>query len=469
MTTRRNPRFAFVATLILLAASGVCVTFLILRMSRANRRIARNDDVQLTLADMESCVIRAGYARIGYLAAGDAQDESELRSANALLEDRLRHLEALQASPDNAGPFQRLKLLSTTYISLTNEMLRQMHSGAAVNSAVVRELELETPELGNRIREMRASEQIVLLQRRSAFSGLFSAMLGILAAVFAASLGLLWWHYRRLTLELNERLLAEQRALATQETLRNLSGRLLRLQDEERRRFSRELHDSLGQYLAVVKMNLDSFARTHPPDPQISDALTYLEQCITETRTISHLLHPPLLDEVGFASAARWYVDGFAKRSGLQVTTDIPSNLERIPRATELALFRVLQEGLTNIHRHSKSMRADVTLRRLDDQAVLRIRDYGKGIPLDVLQRFLATGSHSGVGLAGMRERVREQGGQFDIQSDANGTVVTATLPCRAEPGDPESGVADISEETTVPPATGSAPSPQAAESDLCH
>src|SRR5579883_2345538 len=160
MTTRRNPRFAFVATLILLAASGVCVTVLILRMSRANRRIARNDDVQLTLADLESCVIRAGYARIGYLAAGDAQDESELRSANALLEDRLRHLEALQASPENAQPFQKLKLLSTTYISLTNEMLRQMHSGAAVNAAIVRELEMETSELGNRVREMRAREQI---------------------------------------------------------------------------------------------------------------------------------------------------------------------------------------------------------------------------------------------------------------------------------------------------------------------
>lgn len=466
MTRRRNPRFALVATLILLAASGVCVTVLILRMSRASQRIAYNDDLQLTLADMESCVVRAGYARIGYLAAGDAQDESELRSATTLLKDRLKHLELLQAGPENAEQFQKLKLLSTAYINLTNEMLRQMHTGVGASPETVRRLELGTRELESRVREMRAHEQIVLAQRRSAFSGLFSAMLVILAAVFAASLVLLWWHYRRLTLELNERLLAEQRALATQETLRNLSGRRLRLQDEERRRFSRELHDSLGQYLAVVKMNLDSFARTHPPDPQISDAVTYLEQCITETRTISHLLHPPLLDEVGFASAARWYVDGFAKRSGLQVTIDIPQNLERIPRTTELALFRVLQEGLTNIHRHSKSTRADVTLRRLDGQAVLRIRDYGKGIPADTLQRFLTTGSHSGVGLAGMRERVREQGGQFEIQSDASGTVVTATLPCRADLDDPESGAADLSEATILPAAGDSDPSPQAAQSD---
>ena len=436
MTPRRNPRLAFLATLIVLAASGVCVTILIVRMSHTNRRIAHNNEVQLVLADIESSVARSGYARVGFLASGDADDEAELRSANDLLRQRLDRLERLQSVPDATDSFQHFKLLATQYVSQIDDMMRVLQSGAAVSPETIHQLESGTFELETRVRQMRAGEEMALVRRTSALSGLFSAMLVFLAFIFAASLAMLWWHYRRLTLELNERLLAERRAVATQETLRNLSGRLLRIQDEERRRFSRELHDSLGQYLAVVKMNLDSFARTHASDPLLNDAVTYLEQSITETRTISHLLHPPLLDEVGFASAARWYVDGFAKRSGLQVNTDIPSNLERISRTTELALFRVLQEGLTNIHRHSKSARADVTLRRLDGQLVLRIRDYGEGIPPDVLQRFLTTGSPSGVGLAGMRERVREQGGQFEIQSDPTGTTVTVTLPCRPEAED---------------------------------
>ena len=228
---------------------------------------------------------------------------------------------------------------------------------------------------------------------------------------------------------LNAELRAREQAEAS---LRTLSVRLLELQDQERRKFSRELHDSLGQYLVGAKMNLAMLGKSLPDNAMIAECLKLLDQAMTETRTISHLLHPPLLDETGFASAAKWYVEGFAKRSGIPTGLEMPEDLGRLPSTLELALFRVLQESLTNVHRHSKSKKADVSLRLSEDKVVLRVRDYGKGIPGDVLDRFRRNSAHGGVGLAGMRERIHELGGQLEMDSDSKGTQVVATLP-RAE------------------------------------
>ena len=211
--------------------------------------------------------------------------------------------------------------------------------------------------------------------------------------------------------------------------MRTLSVRLLELQDQERRKFSRELHDSLGQYLVGVKMNLAMLGESVPANALVAECLKLLDQAMTETRTISHLMHPPLLDETGFGSAAKWYVEGFAKRSGIQTGLDMPEDLGRLPSSLELALFRVLQESLTNVHRHSKSKKADVSLRLSEDKVVLRVREYGKGIPADVLDRFRRNSAHGGVGLAGMRERIHELGGQLEMDSDSRGTQVVATLP----------------------------------------
>jgi two-component system, NarL family, sensor kinase len=232
----------------------------------------------------------------------------------------------------------------------------------------------------------------------------------------------LWIHFRLLTSELAQRERAEENS-------RRLSVRVLQLQDEERRKFSRELHDSLGQLLALAKMHTSVLLEKNPQDQLLAEIDKLLTESVTETRTISHLLHPPLLDEVGLASAARWYAEGFAQRSGIELATDIPDEEGRLPRPAELVLFRVLQEALTNIHRHSKSLRAEVSLHSTRSSAILRIRDYGKGIPREMLTNFLKTGTNVGVGLAGMRERVREQGGRFDIQSDKAGTTITVTIP----------------------------------------
>ena len=209
--------------------------------------------------------------------------------------------------------------------------------------------------------------------------------------------------------------------------LRHLSAHLMRVQDEEHRRVARELHDSLGQYLASVKMNLDSLGSSDTSNKAeaLSAALESVEQSIVETRTLSCLLHPPMLDEVGFASAARWYADEFAKRSGMEV----PSSPNRLPDLIEMTLFRILQESLTNVHRHSGSSSVEIQLKASKNQAVLTVRDFGRGMPAEFLQGLQERGAHFGVGLSGMRERVSDLDGQLEIQSGKHGTAIVATIP----------------------------------------
>lgn len=207
--------------------------------------------------------------------------------------------------------------------------------------------------------------------------------------------------------------------------LRHLSAKLMRLQDEEHRRIARNLHDSLGQYLANVKMNLDTLNRSDVPnkDEVLSAALESVERSIAETRTLSCLLHPPLLDEVGFASATRWYTDEFAKRSGIKVKLDLPEEVDRLPELARIALFRILQESLTNVHRHSGSSEVEIHLKAHEHQVVFTVRDFGHGMPAGLIQGSQTNGSHFGVGLNGMRERVNDLGGKFEIQSDGKGTA----------------------------------------------
>ena len=219
---------------------------------------------------------------------------------------------------------------------------------------------------------------------------------------------------------------------------RQLSAKLLRLQDEERRRIARDLHDSLGQYLASIKMNLDSLSRSAEPNQArlLSAALKATEQSIAETRTLSCLLHPPLLDEVGFASAALWFTAEFAKRSGINVKLKLPEANDRLPEETEIALFRILQESLTNVHRHSGSPSVEISLAVAEDRAVLNVRDFGRGMPAELKQRSTLSTSHVGVGLSGMRERVTDLGGSFVVESNSQGTTIIVDLPLNAQPSD---------------------------------
>ncbi len=216
--------------------------------------------------------------------------------------------------------------------------------------------------------------------------------------------------------------------------LRELSARLLRLQDEERRRIARDLHDSTGQTLTALKLTANSLENIMkgavvPGAPNLLNDLNALaDHALQEIRTISHLLHPPLLDEVGFASAARWYVDGFSNRSGITATLSL-SATPALSKEAELVFFRVLQESLTNVLRHSGSKAVEVCLSCDSDTAFLSIKDSGRGIPSEKLNVFHETGAGVGVGLGGMKQRVRELGGHLKVESNESGTSVTATLP----------------------------------------
>jgi len=219
-----------------------------------------------------------------------------------------------------------------------------------------------------------------------------------------------------------------------EEALRKLSGRLLNIQDQERRRIARELHDSLGQYLAGMKIAIDMLSsRSHENDPLLIECADILQKAITETRTLSHLLHPPLLDEAGFASAASWFVTGFSQRSGISVSIDVPPDLQRLPEAIEIALFRVLQESLTNVHRHSRARSAEISVETDAEQVTIEIRDSGRGVPPEVLRQIDGEGTKLGVGLAGMRERIHELGGIFEVTSSGLGTTVRASVPLNME------------------------------------
>ena len=222
----------------------------------------------------------------------------------------------------------------------------------------------------------------------------------------------------------------EQRTAA----LRKLSTRVLTLQDAERRRIARELHDSLGQYLVGLKLNLDMLKQS-PEQPALwSQAQELMDQCVMEVRTLSYLLHPPMIDDVGLASAARWFVDGMAQRSGIRVTLDAPRDLARLPSDVELVLFRVLQEALTNVHRHSGASSANVLIRQEAKQVVLEVRDNGCGISQDLLNHFEQTGAGMGVGLSGMRERVRELRGRMKVEAGSQGTSLRVTIPLASDP-----------------------------------
>jgi PAS domain S-box-containing protein len=248
--------------------------------------------------------------------------------------------------------------------------------------------------------------------------------------------------FAKVTRDFTERMKAQQqlqesqrRLRESEESLRQLSLRLLRAQDEERRRIARDLHDTLGQILTVLKMKLDSLSSTvvaanSDDAKQLALAGQLTEEAVKEVRTISYLLYPPMLEELGLKSAIAWYLDGFAQRSGIKTSFTAASGFPRLAGDVELALFRVLQESLTNVHRHSGSAVADVELSLNDETAVLQVRDHGEGMRNGDLEQSLQdwTGAF-GVGLRGMSERLREVGGKIELKSTPHGTTVRATVP----------------------------------------
>jgi signal transduction histidine kinase len=227
------------------------------------------------------------------------------------------------------------------------------------------------------------------------------------------------------------RVFAELRRKTQQ--LELLNARITTLRDEERRHIARELHDSVGQLLAAISMNsvfleAESHKLSSDAIKRLSENAAMVAEASKQIRTISYLLHPPLLDEAGLASALRWYVEGFSERSKIDATLEIPSEFAGLSKEMELSIFRVVQECLTNIHRHAGSPTAGIRI--VQDDACLRveIEDAGKGIPPEK-EPALGSSANTGVGIRGMRERLRQSGGTLQIQSSGQGTRITAILP----------------------------------------
>lgn len=221
-----------------------------------------------------------------------------------------------------------------------------------------------------------------------------------------------------------------------EEELRKLSIRLMTLQDQERRRIARELHDSEGQNLSLLLMSLSKLKRSvanldADAHVLLTESIEVANECLRDIRTLSYLLHPPLLDEFGLISALQWYVEGFSERSGIAVNLELPAALNRLPAEMETSLFRLVQEGLTNIHRHSGSRTAEIALACEGNELRLKIEDHGKG--MDAAKISGGNGSKApGVGIASMRERVRDLGGNLHIASDHTRTQIHVTLPLPA-------------------------------------
>jgi two-component system, NarL family, sensor kinase len=234
---------------------------------------------------------------------------------------------------------------------------------------------------------------------------------------------------------LSESLETQVRARTSQ--LRELSWKLLRAQDEERRHLARELHDSAGQSLTALGMNLASILhRVQAKVPEVVALIERtketLQELTREIRTTSYLLHPPLLDENGLPAALSWYVRGLSERSGLDVTLDVSEGFDRLPRDMELVVFRLVQECLTNVHRHSGSQSASIEIREDGAEVSVRVRDQGKGIPPERLAEIQA--GTSGVGIRGMKERLSQFDGVLRIDSNGVGTAVVATIPRVTKP-----------------------------------
>lgn len=232
--------------------------------------------------------------------------------------------------------------------------------------------------------------------------------------------------YGKVTRDLTERKISE-------EQLRELSHSLLKAQDQERGRLGRELHDTFGQYLTALKMSLDGILSDSQFDEsdvraRLNDCVPILDRAIREVRTLSYLLYPPMLEELGLSSAIRWHLEEFSKRSGITTSVEISDN-GRLSKDVELALFRILQESLTNVHRHSRSQTASVRFTVDERHALLEIQDQGQGLPSSICNNAEPEPAPMGVGIRGMQARVRQLAGSLEITSNANGTTVRAKIP----------------------------------------
>jgi signal transduction histidine kinase len=458
-------------------AALICLAVLWILQYRATRRLVDDDkwvshtqEVLGALATVRNRLSAADASIQSFVITGERGYVTDYSQAILAIHGQLERLRRLTA--DNARQQKRLDDLVPQVDSATRAFQNEIEarkSGTPTPTAdKLLPLEHAVRKANDAIRttlgEMDEEERDLLFRRtdmaRRANQQTNSLLLlgGLVALVFLTAAGV------TLYFEIAKRGKAEERRIKAQEallrtnkelenevverrqaeislqnsarSLRELSLHLLQAQDEERRRVGRELHDSVGQSLSVLKMGLD--AVTAMPDhtekaafeKKLAECTDLAEESIKEVRTVSYLLHPPMLEELGLQSAITWYLEGFSKRSGIQTKMDSSPDFGRLPPGVELALFRVLQESLTNVHRHSGSPTAYVRLLSKDGLATIEVEDYGKGLPSGVSGDSRASPpAQLGVGLRSMHERMQQLGGKLEMYSSKKGTVLRATVP----------------------------------------
>jgi signal transduction histidine kinase len=422
---------ALAAAIVFLLLSSCSAYLAFSRLNTSERWVHHTRDVQSALAQFAMTTARASRLRAEYTDSGDASILQQQSAEVAQIRNTVALIQHMTAdNPQEQANCRRLAEMSEQRIALMDqsmELKRAGNSSLLAQAAITRQIVVTAEGTDGLTQRMYDTEEQLLAEREARVSSSSTVTEAILITSLFLALVLFIVHHQLLMDQVSARTRAET-------AQRALSARLLTLQDAERRKFARELHDSVGQHLAALKMAISILQAKLPGDSVLEDCLRMLDDSIAETRTISHLLHPPLLDEAGLSSATRWFVEGFGKRSGIDVNLDILHGDARLPEATELVLFRVLQESLTNVHRHSGAARADVSLQTAGNQVILRVRDYGRGMPVALAQSLREDGSGGGVGLAGMTERLREIGGTLEINSSTIGTEVVARVPAQPRP-----------------------------------
>lgn len=419
----------FGVPLLLLLVIGVMADRTTTSFAASEHWVSHTHEVQTVIESVRANVFLEQDSRKGYLLT---QKETALTSYVAATQQLPRLLSQLQhLTIDNPIQQVRIARLDDVVERKTSILQQSIDLENAGGTDMNRQAEFSrenedlTVQMESLLASMNQEENGLLAQRVVVSADSYRRMRIVLVVAFIAVICFLLVTFARLLIELRNRMRAEA-------AVRRLSARILQLQDLERRKIARELHDGVGQYFASSKMAVDNVLEGESLSTAQREALTeaagLLERGIAEARTLSYLLHPPLLDEVGFRAAAEWYIKGFAERSQIDVKFSAPEKMPAMSKEIELVLFRVLQESLTNIHRHAASATAKVRIFCSAGRVQMEVEDSGKGISRDLLDEFQRSVG-TGVGLAGMRERVSEFQGTLQIESEGRGTLLRIEMP----------------------------------------
>ncbi len=456
--SERRAWAGLVLALLLLAIVGLARMWTTINLVSTYSWISHTREVQTTLTAIRADINAAQNAQRGYVLVGGQGYLDKYREMAGKIR---QHLDAAhQLTRDNAEQQANLTALEAV-VDRYEELWNRAIGATALNLAdpdfqkqVAAEADAPDPQAAEILGQLE-QEEATLLDQRQKRAEILARRTGIVALVaFLVVVIFLVVNFGWLMSELKDRIRAErslaERAAELEEknsqilqqasdleasnlSLRDLSSRLLRVQDEERRRVARELHDSTGQALALLSMNVAALQQeADRRDPVLGKMVGSVEESVRQlsddVRTISYLLHPPLLDEMGLRSAVRWFAEGFSERSKIEVNLSQVSDPGRLSADLETAIFRVVQECLTNIHRHSGSSKASIRLEKCSQGILLEVADEGKGIPAEKLAG-AGSGARLGVGLRGIGERVKSFGGDLNIESTQQGTTIKVILP----------------------------------------